>query len=111
MKKIYNKLVRDKIPDIILKDQKICKTKILLEQDYKELLKRKLLEEANEVCQAVSKEEICKEIADVWEVVDAIMDTFHLSKEEVLKEKEQKAFRNGKFEKRILLESVEDTYE
>ena len=40
MKKIYNKLVRDKIPDIILKDQKICKTKILLEQDYKELLKK-----------------------------------------------------------------------
>ena len=40
MKKIYNKLVRDKRPDIILKDQKICKTKILLEQDYKELLKR-----------------------------------------------------------------------
>ena len=52
-----------------------------------------------------------KEIADIWEVVDAIMDTFHLSKEEVLKEKEQKAFRNGKFEKRIFLESVEDTYE
>lgn len=103
---IYDKLVRDNISAIIQADHKTCRTHILNEKDYNFYLKEKLIEEAGEVRSAESKDELIKELADVLEVVEALQDANGISSKEVLSVKRQKAKRNGKFEKRILLECV-----
>lgn len=46
--KVYNKLVRDKIPEIIEADGKVCKTCILSNEEYIAALEAKLNEEVAE---------------------------------------------------------------
>ena len=52
MKHIYNKLIRDRIPEIIENDYKTCATRILNDEEYLKCLKSKLLEECHEVMNA-----------------------------------------------------------
>lgn len=110
MKHIYNKLVRDRIPEIIENDHKTCVTRILNDEEYLECLKSKLLEECHEVMDAEG-EDIKKEIADVLEVLEALENTLHIDHKEVLSIKEKKARSNGAFKNKIYLEYVEDPYE
>lgn len=107
MKHIYNKLIRDCIPEIIENDHKTCATRILNDEEYLKCLKSKLLEECHEVMNAEG-EDIKKEIADVLE---ALENTLHIDHQEVLSIKEKKAHSNGAFDKKIYLEYVEDSYE
>ena len=55
--KVYNKLVRDKIPEIILKDNELPSTRILSDEEYIKELNRKLQEEVNEYLEAENIEE------------------------------------------------------
>lgn len=110
MKHIHNKLVRDRIPEIIENDHKTCKTKTLDNNEYLECLKTKLLEECHEEIDAEG-EDINKEIADVLEVLEALENTLHIDHQEVLSIKQKKARSNGAFDKKIYLEYVEDAYE
>lgn len=110
MKHIYNKLIRDRIPEIIENDHKTCATRILNDEEYLKCLKSKLLEECNEVIDAEG-EDIKKEIADVLEVLEALENTLHIDHQEILSIKEKKARSNGAFDKKIYLEYVEDFYE
>ena len=66
--KVYNKLVRDKIPEIIEEDGKTCKTRILSDEEYIASLEAKLNEEVAEY--QVDKN--LEEMADVLEVLQAI---------------------------------------
>lgn len=100
MKHIYNKLVRDRIPEIIENDHKTCATRILNDEEYLECLKSKLLEECHEVMNAEG-EDIKKEIADVLEVLETLENTLHIDHKEVLSIKEKKARSNGAFKNKI----------
>jgi predicted house-cleaning noncanonical NTP pyrophosphatase (MazG superfamily) len=106
MKKIYNKLVRDKIPALIKEAGKECKTKYLDSTTYQAELKNKLCEEALEVKKADTKEELIKEIADVLEVIDAIKKSYELSESQIQYVKESKNNANGAFQDQIYLEYV-----
>lgn len=106
MKKIYNKLVRDKIPEIIRNDNKICKIKMLNEQDYILELKQKLCEEAKEVLNADSKTKVAEELADVLEIIDALKDVYNFTNQDIQYIKEKKANKNGRFKEKIYLEYV-----
>ena len=110
MKHIYNKLVRDRIPEIIENDHKTCATRILNDEEYLKCLKSKLLEECHEVMDAEG-EDIKKEIADVLEVLEALENTLHIDHKEVLPIKEKKARSNGAFNNKIYLKYVENPYE
>ena len=68
MLKIYNKLVRDNIPEIIINDG--CKpiTRILTDEEYKRELEAKLLEEYQEVLKAKTANERIEELADMLEI-------------------------------------------
>ena len=89
MKHIYNKLVRDRIPEIIENDHKTCATRILNDEEYLECLKSKLLEECHEVMNAEG-EDIKKEIADVLEVLETLENTLHIDQQEIMSIKEKK---------------------
>mgnify|MGYP001241656500 CR=1 FL=1 len=57
MKKVFNKLVRDKIPEIIEENDEYSLIRTLNDKEYEKALYDKLLEEANEVINANKKEE------------------------------------------------------
>ena len=102
----HHKLVRDNIPTIIEKDHKQCITRILDKEEYILELKKKLMEEAKEVHDATTVNDICKELADVLEVIEAITNAYGLSIDTVVQTKQKKALTNGKFNHRIFLETV-----
>ena len=74
MEKVFNKLVRDKIPKIIKNNNEEPITRILNDEEYKIELEKKLLEEYNEVLNATGGDYL-EELADMLEVIDALAIT------------------------------------
>ena len=101
-KTTYNKLVRDKIPEIIEQTGKTCTCSILSDEDYLALLDKKLDEELAEYQESKSMEEL----ADLLEVIRAVAVARHYSLQEVEAIRQAKAEERGVFEKRILLKEV-----
>ena len=108
MKKDINKLVRDHIPAIIKQNNQIPQIKILNDEDYLHYLKLKLVEEANEVNNSTSKKDLTNELADVLEVLEALINASDVSYDDILKIKELKAKTNGKFDQKIYLIQIDD---
>ena len=101
--KVYNKLVRDKIPEIIEADGKTCKTRILSDEEYIATLEAKLNEEVAEY----QADKNLEEMADVLEVLRAICLARGYSLEELEAVRANKVEERGGFVKKIFLESVE----
>lgn len=105
MKEIfYNKLVRDRIPEICRKEGEIPKYRILSQKNFKKELKKKLLEEARELMRA-EEDKLKNEIADVYEVLFNIAKTSGISWPQVEKARQQKNKKRGSFKKRYFLVS------
>ena len=100
--KRYNKLVRDRIPEIIAATGQRCKTRILDREEYLAKLEEKLSEELAEYQQSQSLEEL----ADLLEVMAAVVDAKGCTWQELVAIQEQKRAKRGGFDQRILLESV-----
>lgn len=107
MKRTYNKLVRDRIPEIIeAKGEKAC-TKILTDEKYFEALFEKANEELFEVKTAENLNEAKEELADLLEVVRALAEHKGFSLSEIIEEADRKASERGKFDNKIYLIGVE----
>ena len=78
----YNKLVRDAIPEIIRSKGERCEVIVMSEAEYRQALRTKLMEEAREVAEA-SEESLVTELADLQEVMQALMKQYNLSPETV----------------------------
>ena len=106
MEQIYNKLVRDKIPEIIIANggQPFCKE--LNNEEYWEYLLKKDTEELEEVKTAQTREEKLKELADKLEIIRTMAEFNEFSLEDVIEAADKKKVKNGGFQKRILLEKV-----
>lgn len=102
--KVYNKLVRDRIPEIIEKDNKICHTRVMDDKEYLESLNKKLSEELNEYLESGEVEEL----ADLEEVLRAVLDVKGVSYQDFEKIRLAKVEKRGAFKEKILLESVEE---
>ena len=102
MEKNFNKLVRDKIPEIIENNNEVAETRILNDKEYKEALIKKLLEEYNEVIVAEG-ENFLEELADMLEVIDALAKQENKTLNDIIKIKEEKCEKRGGFDKKILL--------
>lgn len=100
--KIYHKLVRDRIPDIIKADGKTCVTEILPDEQYLEMLDAKLSEELAEYQESKSLEEL----ADLLEVVQAVVNARGWTWEQLEQVRADKVTKRGGFEKKILLKKV-----
>ena len=107
-RKTYNKLIRDKIPEIIKKDNAIPKISILNDEQFAMSLKEKLVEEAKELLEAKTSEEILSELSDVLELVESIATNNELTIAEVEKQKLAKKEKRGGFEKKLFLEYVDE---
>ncbi len=100
--RIYNKLVRDRIPDIILKNNELPTTRILSDEEYIKELDKKLQEEVSEYLEAGNIEEM----VDILEVIRAILDYKGVSYEEIEEKRIKKANKRGAFKEKVLLEKV-----
>lgn len=98
----YDKLVRDNIPDIIASQGKTCACTRLSDSEYIKRLADKLLEEASEYAQSGDVEEL----ADIGEVMHAILAFKGVSIEEFQRVRMEKRAARGGFDKRLLLVSV-----
>ena len=102
MKQTYNKLVRDKIIDIIISNGETPKSRVLSDEEYLEELHRKLFEEANEFIEEDSPEEM----ADLLEVVYSIAKLKNIDLNEVERIRKEQRQKRGGFENKIYLETV-----
>lgn len=100
--KLHNKLVRDRIPEIIEAGGKTCVTETLPDTRYLEMLDAKLSEELSEYQESKSLEEL----ADLLEVMQAVVDARGWTWEQLEQARQEKAVRRGGFEKKILLKEV-----
>lgn len=98
----YNKLVRDKIPEIIKSKSQTPVVYIANEKEYGRRLRDKLIEEVKEFL----KEENKEEFADIIEVIHAIGEFKRFDKREIKSIRMRKLQERGGFEKRIVLKEV-----
>lgn len=106
MEKIYNKLVRDRIPEIIKENNDgEAITRILSDEEYKKALEDKLYEEYQEVLDAKENDRI-EELADMLEIMISLAKLENSSLEDIIEIAKNKRNKRGGFEKRIYLEKV-----
>ncbi|PAK47921.1 nucleoside triphosphate pyrophosphohydrolase [Paenibacillus sp. 7541] len=105
---VYNKLVRDLIPQVIEATGKEFRTRILDEEEYKKELIIKLKEESEEYFAAESSKESLEELADMLEVIRALAVVHGATWEELGALREKKAEARGGFQERVYLIDVDD---
>ena len=105
MKK-YDKLVRDKIPEIIKSNNGEPIIRILNNDEYKQELERKLYEEYLEVLETKNEEERIEELSDMLEIMSALAKLENKSLEDVINIAKKKEEKRGGFEEKIFLEKV-----
>lgn len=101
MEQIYNKLVRDKIPEIIKNNNEEPITRILNDIDYKKELENKLYEEYQEIL-----EDRLEELADMLEIISSLAKLENSTLNNVIEIANKKVLKRGSFENKIFLEKV-----
>ena len=102
---MYEKLVRDNIPDIIRKNGEEPIIEILDNERYKEELEKKLQEECMEVINAKGNDRI-EELADLLEVMYSLTELEDKIMEDVEKVRIEKKLKRGAFSNKIYLKGV-----
>lgn len=100
--KNYDKLVRDRIPEIIRADGKECEVEIVEGKRKYELLEKKLMEEVGEFLEDKNLEEL----ADVMEVLFGLAKELGYSEDELIRKRNEKRDERGGFKEGIVLKGV-----
>jgi len=106
--KAYNKLIRDKIPEIIEATGRKAVTRVLDEAEYRHLLDVKLQEELKEYLTANQPSDQIAELADLVEVVYAILACHGVTLHQFEQIRLEKKVQRGGFDDRLLLVRVEE---
>ncbi|SEM93406.1 nucleoside triphosphate pyrophosphohydrolase [Lihuaxuella thermophila] len=105
---VYNKLIRDKIPEIIAASNKEAVIRTLTDHEYMEEAKKKLYEELEEYKAAVNDREALEELADIMELIYALAAVHGSSKEGLEEIRLSKAEKRGGFAKKLFLVEVKE---
>lgn len=100
---VYNKLVRDRIPEIIAANGAEAVTRALTPTEFVQALKEKLIEEAREIAGATSPEELRIELADALEIIHALIDATQIPLDGIERTRRERVVSRGAFMKRTLL--------
>ncbi|MCL5419816.1 MAG: nucleoside triphosphate pyrophosphohydrolase [Candidatus Marsarchaeota archaeon] len=98
----YNKLIRDRLPEIMKREGKAVKTHRADDSEYIQKLKAKLVEEAAEY----SRDENVEELADLMEVIYAVLAFKGVGRDAVEEMRRRKEVERGGFSGRLVLEEV-----
>lgn len=105
---IYNKLVRDKLPEIIGSAGQKCSCKVLNDDEYIKALQKKCYEELDEYVSSATNTEAMEELADLLEIFHSLADYHGISIEQIEEIRKRKREQRGGFQDRIFLIEVED---
>lgn len=100
----YNKLIRDKIPEIIKNKGTVPITHIASDEEYQQKLKAKLQEEVDEFLKDSNEEEL----ADILEVIYALCDLYDIDKDKLEQLRKDKAEKRGGFKDKIILDETKE---
>ena len=98
--RVYNKLVRDKLPEVIAATGKPYTSHVATDVEYQEKLRQKLREELAEYLASGE----AADLADILEVIYALAELGGLDRAALERERQRKAAERGSFTKRIILE-------
>jgi predicted house-cleaning noncanonical NTP pyrophosphatase (MazG superfamily) len=104
MKRTYNKLVRDRIPQLIRESGRDCSSRILNEEEYYDALLDKIVEEIEEYRLSGNEEEL----ADVFEVLDCLVELKEYEPMHIDYLKLIRREARGSYKERIQLVEVDD---
>jgi len=107
MRTEYNKLIRDRIPEIISQSGKTFSVTTLSQNDYSRALAEKLVEEAQEAYLA-DEAHLLDELVDVSEVIIVLLKVHGWQEADLIKAQEKRRQERGGFEKRLRLLYVDD---
>lgn len=107
MIKEYNKLIRDRIPEIIEKAGEEPQTRILSRREFIKEIKEKILEEAQELIAARGQKKVINEIVDIQELIDTLIAEMGITKFELWEFQRRKNKTRGGFKKRLFLIKTE----
>lgn len=100
--KVYKKLVRDKIPEIIISKGDSAITQVLSDEEFSKCLRKKLCEEVNEFLSDGAVEEL----VDIYEVILAMLEHMGVSFDSFEKMRHNKVLEKGSFSQKIFLDTV-----
>lgn len=103
----YNKLIRDRIPEIIASKGQNAVIRVASDEEYWVKLAEKLKEEVNEYVESENVEEL----ADILEVIYALAKHQSLTPQQLEHLRQQKAQERGRFSKRLILLEVTKLFE
>ncbi|MEK7095004.1 MAG: nucleoside triphosphate pyrophosphohydrolase [Patescibacteria group bacterium] len=101
---IYNKLIRDNIDSIMTEKGVKFSVRTLEDEEYRSALLAKVVEEAKELQDAKTADDVLSELADVQAVVDVTREAFNISVEQLENEKKKKEESRGGFKRKLFLE-------
>jgi predicted house-cleaning noncanonical NTP pyrophosphatase (MazG superfamily) len=105
----YNKLCRDRVPDIIKSKGFEYEVRVVEHDEYKREIIRKIFEEASGVSNHTSRESLLKELADLLITINAVKQEFEISEAEVTEAMTKSLVEKGGYEKRQYLSWSSDT--
>jgi predicted house-cleaning noncanonical NTP pyrophosphatase (MazG superfamily) len=111
MIKKYEKLVRDKMPEIIKANGQTSNTRILGDADFRRAVADKVVEEAQEVREALlagGGADFVKEVGDLREIVAAAIELDGADEKQITEVQKLRCEQRGGFDKRIFLIDVEE---
>ena len=104
----YNKLVRDKIPELLEQAGKKGTFRILGDQEFESELKKKLAEGVKEYRDAENEVDAAEELAGLFEILIALTKVHDLTLRELDEIRQEKAKKQSRFHERLFLIKVED---
>lgn len=107
--KTYNKLVRDKIPEVIRKNGQTCNIEKLDQTAYTIELKSKLKEELIEYLETEEDEEAIEELSDILEIIHSLSEIHGKKFKDVEEARQKKLNDRGGFNERIYLIDVDES--
>jgi predicted house-cleaning noncanonical NTP pyrophosphatase (MazG superfamily) len=107
MIKKYNKLIRDRILEIIERAGKKPYWRVLNNKEYLKEVKKKILEEAKELVKAKKRKVVIDEIIDIQELIDVLALRIGLTKSQIRKQQKIKNRKRGGFKKQLFLIKTE----
>lgn len=104
----YNRLVRDKIPELLELAGKKGTFRILGDKEFESELKKKLAEGVKDYREAVNESDAAEELAGLFEILISLTKVHHLTLRELDEIRQEKAKKHGRFHERLFLIKVED---
>ncbi|WAA13354.1 nucleoside triphosphate pyrophosphohydrolase [Fervidibacillus halotolerans] len=105
---VYNKLIRDRILEILDKEGLSYNYRILENNEHLKEIKKKLYEEVKEFDEATNEHDALEELADVLELIHASLKVYNKSFDELEVIRVKKKNNRGGFDKGLYLIDVED---